>query len=141
MTMLTIISDAGHDRSGHRLALYRCQCGTEKIIQRGNVNSGLVKSCGCLRRQRMRQMGLDSRKPDHEIGYDAAHSRVSAAKGKAAAYACVDCSDPAREWSLRHDAPVTYTGRRNGYLLRFSADPSDYEPRCKNCHESYDSRS
>ena len=32
-------------------ALYRCQCGAEKEINKYNVRSGKAKSCGCLARE------------------------------------------------------------------------------------------
>lgn len=36
---------------GSLKALYRCDCGVEKEINKGNVRAGRVKSCGCLRRE------------------------------------------------------------------------------------------
>ena len=30
-----------------RKSLYRCDCGTEKMVNRSNVKRGLSKSCGC----------------------------------------------------------------------------------------------
>ena len=43
-------------RQSHRKAnaLYlvcRCECGTEKTVERGNLKSGRTKSCGCLMRE------------------------------------------------------------------------------------------
>lgn len=35
-----------------RRALFRCDCGTEKVIRVASVRSGAVKSCGCLQRER-----------------------------------------------------------------------------------------
>lgn len=34
-----------------RSLLCRCQCGTEKLVNRSNLVSGKTKSCGCLRRE------------------------------------------------------------------------------------------
>lgn len=31
---------------------YRCECGTEKVIQKSSVLRGLTRSCGCLRREK-----------------------------------------------------------------------------------------
>jgi hypothetical protein len=45
--MLTAIQKA--ERSGHWL--WRCQCGTEKVIRSDRVRSGYTKSCGCARRK------------------------------------------------------------------------------------------
>jgi len=33
----------------------KCSCGTVKIIRSDNVNSGMVKSCGCLSREKASQ--------------------------------------------------------------------------------------
>ena len=33
---------------GHRLALWRCDCGQEKAINASRVRRGLTRSCGCL---------------------------------------------------------------------------------------------
>ena len=44
--MLTYIENVGNRRS-----LYKCDCGNEKIILTGSVNTGHTKSCGCLRKE------------------------------------------------------------------------------------------
>lgn len=31
--------------------LCKCDCGTEKLIRRGQLTSKIVKSCGCLKRR------------------------------------------------------------------------------------------
>ena len=38
-------------RDGRR-SLYRCECGTEKMIRRDRVNGGHTTSCGCLHREK-----------------------------------------------------------------------------------------
>lgn len=40
-------------RSGGKW-MYRCACGSEKAIRAGGVKAGLVRSCGCLHRERAR---------------------------------------------------------------------------------------
>lgn len=45
---LTVIERAGSDKHGASTWLCRCQCGNEKVVQRGALNQGRVKSCGCL---------------------------------------------------------------------------------------------
>lgn len=54
---LEVISYAGHrydvTLGGDRMRHYyrvRCDCGTEKLVQRGELTSGIVHSCGCGRR-------------------------------------------------------------------------------------------
>jgi hypothetical protein len=105
-----------------------CSCGGSVTVRSYDLRSGNTVSCGCYKYEA-------TRKADHEIDYDAAHDRVEVAKGPARTHACVDCLRDAQDWSLRHDAPVTYLGS-NG--CRFSARPDDYEPRCKKCHGAYD---
>lgn len=34
-------------RKGNSVAMYRCECGTEKAVYRSAVNKGTSKSCGC----------------------------------------------------------------------------------------------
>jgi hypothetical protein len=56
---LEVISYVGHNydmtRGGKRMRHYyrvRCDCGTEKIVQRGPLISEIVHSCGCGRRRK-----------------------------------------------------------------------------------------
>lgn len=68
-------------------------------------------------------------------GYQAAHLRVESARGKAARHPCIDCSQPAREWSYNHadeDELTDSNGRR------YSVDPDHYDPRCCACHRRLD---
>lgn len=56
--------------------------------------------------------------------YSTRHSRVLAARGRAAEQECTDCGGRAREWSQRHGTDGT--------------EPSHYDPRCNRCHQVYD---
>ena len=38
-------------RRGYTYFLYRCECGTEKVIYKGNVKKEHTKSCGCLKKE------------------------------------------------------------------------------------------
>lgn len=56
---LEVISYVGYrydmTLDGERVRHYykvECDCGTVKIIQRGQITSELVHSCGCLRKER-----------------------------------------------------------------------------------------
>ena len=56
---LEVISYAGHHydatHGGDRMRHYyrvHCECGTIKIVQRGQLTSEIVHSCGCGRRRR-----------------------------------------------------------------------------------------
>lgn len=48
--MLTVIKELG----GNKI-LCKCDCGNEKVINKDNVKSGKVLSCGCLLRQKGRR--------------------------------------------------------------------------------------
>ena len=48
--MLTVLKELG----GNKL-LCKCDCGNEKVINKDNVKSGKVLSCGCLLRQKGRR--------------------------------------------------------------------------------------
>ena len=47
----TVIADKGYNKSHHKLLLCRCDCGTERIIQEGNLKECRTRSCGCLRKE------------------------------------------------------------------------------------------
>ena len=56
---LEVISYVGHrydaTNGGNRMRHYyriHCDCGTEKIVQRGQLTSEIVHSCGCGRRDK-----------------------------------------------------------------------------------------
>ena len=48
--MLTVVQELGGNK-----VLCKCDCGNEKVINKDNVKSGKVMSCGCLLRQKGRQ--------------------------------------------------------------------------------------
>ena len=47
---LTVIKRAGYNKWKQILWLCKCECGKEKIIQRGNLRTGGTQSCGCLKK-------------------------------------------------------------------------------------------
>lgn len=49
---LTAIKDVGKDKSGHRMWECVCDCGTTKVLSVCHLNSGAVRSCGCLLTER-----------------------------------------------------------------------------------------
>lgn len=85
----------------------------------------------------------DGRPPKGGItGYDGAHKRVTRSRGPATAHMCVDCDNPAQEWSYSGadtDELVTDPTIRGEHPgLRYSLDPNFYDPRCKKCHRAMD---
>jgi len=53
---LTAISLVEKRKDGHYW-LFRCDCGTEKIIQKSGVTTGDTQSCGCLQREKVAVLG------------------------------------------------------------------------------------
>ena len=47
--MLTVVGSAPPDAHRNAYAVYRCDCGTEKLIRVSHVAQGVIKSCGCHR--------------------------------------------------------------------------------------------
>ena len=45
---LTVVDYFGKNKHGHNLWNCECECGNHKIVSTGALNSGSVKSCGCL---------------------------------------------------------------------------------------------
>lgn len=66
------------------------------------------------------------------------HKRLRRQRGRAAEHACVDCGQPAREWSYDGRDPNELVSIHRGVRLRYSLDLSRYEPRCVPCHRAYD---
>ncbi len=46
---LTVISRAENNKWGKPMWNCACECGGHGVVSTGNLNSGNVKSCGCLR--------------------------------------------------------------------------------------------
>lgn len=55
---LTVIDATPHKGAGRIKVLCRCQCGTVKLVDRLEVSTGGIKSCGCLVVEQVRAMGL-----------------------------------------------------------------------------------
>jgi hypothetical protein len=73
--------------------------------------------------------------PKSEVRYVAAHQRIYRARGRASAYACVDCAAAAAQWSYDGTDPaplVSDTGQM------YSLDMDRYSPRCRSCHSTHD---
>ena len=48
---LEVVECVGRDRHGNALWKCVCDCGKEKVVQRGALMSGRVKSCGCKHKE------------------------------------------------------------------------------------------
>ena len=68
-----------------------------------------------------------------DVGYRGAHLRVTAARGRADRFPCVECGNRATGWSLAPDAPwhaLRWDPR--GYAYSWRVDL--YQPRDSSCH-------
>ena len=45
---LTAIKELGTNKSRHKMYLFKCECGNDKVATAINVRANRVKSCGCL---------------------------------------------------------------------------------------------
>ena len=150
---LTVIREAqttGADGTRYRAALCRCDCGQQVIPRISSLTSGDAQSCGCSRGQSkyeqkhcpvcgvLAMIRRDHRSCSRACGYELAraarqaaipsydvwHKRVNKARGPASRYACVDCGEPAQDWSTVNSSSGDVRGR--------------FQPRCRKCHRRYD---
>jgi hypothetical protein len=60
--LLTALEHAGKSPTGQPRWLFRCRCGTEKVIVLYSVTSGKQKSCGCFGRKLRARLGARTKK-------------------------------------------------------------------------------
>lgn len=58
----TVLEEAGRNKKGSVLWLFRCDCGTEVIGGADNLQSGVSKSCGCWRKEALTERNRSNRK-------------------------------------------------------------------------------
>jgi hypothetical protein len=68
-------------------------------------------------------------------GYGPTHARLSRIMGPASAQSCVDCGDPAAEWSYSHNDPDEMVDKKLG---PYTYKTECYSPRCVLCHRRFD---
>lgn len=150
LAVLGEVRKAGADGRRYRAALCRCECGKQVTPRISSLKSGDARSCGCSRgqpryqwkhcpvcgtlalirrghRSCSRACGYQLSRAARQAAdpsYDGWHHRVTKARGPASGYACVDCGQPAQDWS-------TVNPRSDDIRARF-------QPRCRKCHRSYD---
>ena len=54
---LTIIEESGRDKFNKVLWTCKCTCGNNTIVASSDLNRKSIKSCGCLKRERARELG------------------------------------------------------------------------------------
>ena len=150
LTVIAEVQKAAADGKRYRAALCRCDCGKETTPRISSLNSGDAQSCGCSRGQPKYQHKrcpvcgtLAMIRRDHKScspacgyqlaraarqapnpSYDVWHHRVNKARGPASGYACVDCGNPAQDWSTANPSSDDIQAR--------------FQPRCRRCHRFYD---
>jgi NUMOD3 motif len=68
--------------------------------------------------------------------YGSVHRELRLRMGSAKILSCVDCGNPAYDWSLKKgSSDLVFDVDWPGW---FSVEAGDYEPRCRSCHISYD---
>ncbi|NNG36932.1 hypothetical protein [Nakamurella aerolata] len=106
-----------------------CDCGNTTRATRDGLLNGMRIACGDKAAHYRRE----------DAGYYAAHDRVKRDRGRAAEHLCVDCSQPAQEWSYNHDDPderISVASSSAG--APYSLSPAHYSPRCIACHRRFD---
>ena len=93
-----------------------CECGTIKVVAATNLRTGQSTTCG-------------DRAVHHNAGngkgtsYNAIHDRLRRTFGPAKDHLCVECGEPAHDWTF--DQPYG-----------FVPDMSRFSPRCRSCHQA-----
>jgi len=58
---LTTIAIRKHENNALYLCLCKCDCGVESLVRADQLENGLVKSCGCLQKEIVSQLGKNRR--------------------------------------------------------------------------------
>ena len=150
LTVIREVQKVAADGRRYRAALCRCDCGNETAPRVSSLTAGDTRSCGCSRgRPRYQQkrcpvcgtqamirrgrrtcsracgyqlIRAARRTPDPS--YAGWHRRVTEARGAASGYACVDCGNPAQDWSTVNPSSDDLWAR--------------FQPRCRRCHRYRD---
>lgn len=64
---LTLVKEVGVDNQGKILWKCLCDCGNEKIMSVAFIKSGHSKSCGCLRKEQARKVGLSNKGKKYNV--------------------------------------------------------------------------
>ena len=150
LTVIREVQKAEADGRRYRAAVCRCDCGKEITPHVSSLKSGDTQSCGCSRGQSkyewkpcpvcgaLAMIRRDHRSCSRACGYELArvarqaaspsydvwHKRIKKARGPASSFACVDCGEPAQDWSTVNPASDDVQSR--------------FQPRCRKCHRYYD---
>jgi hypothetical protein len=150
LTVLEEVQKTGTGGRRYRAARCRCECGKQVTPRISSLKSGDARSCGCSRGQPKHEhkhcpvcgtpalIRRDRKSCSRACGsqlaraarqaanpsYDVWHHRVTRARGPASGYACVDCGQPAQDWSTVNPSADDVRAR--------------FQPRCRKCHRRHD---
>jgi hypothetical protein len=111
LKLIEVLSERARD--GHKLALWECDCGTQKVIQEHIVRLGFTKSCGCL---------VKETKPNLIHGMKETPTYRS---WKAAKYRCTN--PKSKDWDNYGKAGITFCKQWDNFE-NFYADMGDRPP-------------
>ena len=127
---LKVLNFDGKTEYGNIKWFCRCDCGNFTIADSSNLRNGNMKSCGCLRKQKLKQMAKTYKNEHHpqwtgdNIENRGAHCWIS--KNKVKPSLCERCNErPVKELSYKHSKG-------------WSRNPEDYEYLCTSCHKLKD---
>jgi hypothetical protein len=63
---LTVLERLAASIHGDSRYLCRCECGKQREVRGSSLTRGLTKSCGCLRRELMRNLWRNNQQPTAE---------------------------------------------------------------------------
>lgn len=150
LAVLEEVQKTGTGGRRYRAARCRCECGKEVTPRISSLKSGGTRSCGCSRgepkhaqkhcpvcgtlarirrgqKSCSRACGFQLARAARQAAdpsYDVWHHRVTRACGPASGYVCVDCGQPAQDWSTVNPSAGDVRAR--------------FQPRCRKCHRCYD---
>jgi predicted nucleic acid-binding Zn ribbon protein len=150
LTVIREVPKVAANGKRYRAALCRCDCGEETAPRLTSLHSGDAQSCGCSRGQPKYQqkrcpvcgtltmIRRDRRSCSRACGYQLVraarqsqnpsyavwHGRVRKARGPASGYTCVDCGNPAQDWSTVNPSSDDVWSR--------------FQPLCRRCHRRHD---
>lgn len=123
-----------------------CDCGAAHEVTSHGLRQGLVRSCGCLRRDHaasVSHLASAARRLQRQETptYTAAHKRLRRDQGLASRHVC-PCGAQAAEWAYDHADPDELTGpvyAGSKVWAAYSLDPDHYVAMCVLCHRRMDS--
>ena len=122
---LTVLAEAGR-RNGARAYRCRCDCGAEKVISVRTLRKGEARSCGCLHRERVAELGRRTG------GREAVHGHATPASPTYRTWASMiqRCMNPARANFPRYGGRGISVCMRWWLFANFLADMGERPEGC-----------